>query len=309
MNSTVTLHFEKAGLQTLVQDLGREGYRAFGVPIGGAMDRGAARAANWLVGNPPEAPVLEITLMGPRIRISGDCQIALTGADLSAQIDGQAVPRYETVELAGNSVLSFGKARAGCRAYLAVGGEWQVRSWLGSCSASAYAGADLTPDSFPGKDRPIVIKTRRFGEHRRISTENRPGYPPRLRVRVLPGPEFESFSPYAIGRFFSRGYLLTSDSNRMGFRLDAQIKDFIPNREVISSGVLPGTIQVTNSGQPIILMADAQTTGGYYRLAQVISADMDRLAQLRPGDEVWFSLVTLEEVREALEPARRNLDG
>lgn len=309
MKSTATLYFEKPGLQTLVQDPGREGYRAFGVPVGGAMDRGAARAANWLVDNPFETPVLEITLMGPRIRISGDCQIALTGADLSAQIDGQAAPRYETVKVRSESVLSFGKARAGCRAYLAVGGKWQVRSWLGSCSASAYAGKELTPDSFSGRNSRIAIQTHPSISYRHIPTEDRPGYPPRLRVRVLPGPEFESFSPYAVGRFFSRGYRLTADSNRMGFRLDAQILDFKPEREVISSGVLPGTIQVTNSGRPIILMADAQTTGGYYRLAQVISADMDRLAQLRPGDEVWFSLATLEEAREALGPAQRNLDG
>jgi biotin-dependent carboxylase-like uncharacterized protein len=309
MNSTTTLNFEKPGLQTLVQDLGREGFRAFGVPVGGAMDRGAARAANWLVGNPPEAPVLEITLMGPRIRISGYCQIALTGADLSAEINGQAAPRYETVAVTGESVLSFGKARAGCRAYLAVGGEWQVRPWLGSCSASTYAGKELMPDSYPGKNSRITIQTRSLNAHRQIPVEYRPGYPPRLRVRVLPGPEFEFFSPYAVGRFFSHGYRLTADSNRMGFRLDAQILDFKPDREVISSGVLPGTIQVTNAGRPIILMADAQTTGGYYRLAQVISADMDRLAQLRPGDEVWFSLATLEEAREALGPAQRNLDG
>jgi allophanate hydrolase subunit 2 len=126
----------------------------------------------------------------------------------------------------------------------------------------------------------------------------RPEYPTRLRVRVLPGPEFEAFSPYAIGYFFSRGYRLTADSNRMGYRLDATIIDFRPAREVISSGIIPGTIQVTNSGQPIILMADAQTTGGYFRLANVISADMDRLAQLKPGDEVWFSLVHLEEAYE-----------
>ena len=298
MSHSIQLQIKKPGLQTLVQDLGRHGFRAFGVPVNGAMDQKAAEVANWLVGNPSNTPVLEITLMGPSISILGDCQIALTGADLSAHINQQTFPRYETISITGKADISFGRIKEGCRAYLAVGGKWAVRKWLGSSSAATFAGQELTPDSLIRKNSSIRIFPNQQVEKRIYAEELRPVYPTKLRVRVLPGPEFEAFSPYAIGYFFSRGYQLTADSNRMGYRLNANIIDFRPDREVISSGIIPGTIQVTNSGQPIILMADAQTTGGYFRLANVVSADMDRLAQLKPGDEVWFSLVHLEEVQE-----------
>ncbi len=302
------LHFKKSGIQTLVQDLGRSGFQAFGVPVNGAMDRSAAKVANWLVGNPLDSPVLEITLMGPQITIAGNCQIALTGADLSPKLNQQAVSRYETINITGSAELSFGKMQEGCRAYLAVGGKWNVKKWLDSYSASTYGGQELTPDSRIQKNSKLIIESRSPIEKRNYPVEKRPVFSQNLRIRVLPGPEFEAFSPYAIGYFFSRGYRLTADSNRMGYRLNANIIDFSPDREVISSGIIPGTIQVTNSGQPIILMADAQTTGGYYRLANVISADMDRLAQLKPGDEVWFSLVNLEEAYQFLKRERERTD-
>lgn len=296
-----TLHFHKPGLQTLVQDLGRNGYQAFGVPVSGALDRTSAKIANWLVGNALDTPVLEITLLGPSVAITGDCQIALTGADLSARLDGQPAPRYETIAIQGEAVLSFGRAIAGCRAYLAISGEWDLKKWLNSYSAATHQDRAIVPDSRPHKDSLLFVRPRSPVEKRVYPENQRPDFPTSLRVRVLPGPEFEAFSPYAIGFFFSRGYRLTPNSNRMGFRLDAHLIDFRPDREVISSGIVPGTIQVTNAGQPIILMADAQTTGGYYRLANVISADLDRLAQLKPGDEVWFSLVKLEEAYKAMD--------
>lgn len=300
MNDLLHLYIQKPGLQTLIQDLGRLNYRAFGVPVNGAMDQTSAKIANELVDNPPGSPVLEITLIGPQISFSHDCQIALTGADLSARIDRQPTRRYETINVNAGATLSFGKALEGCRAYLAVRGEWKIQTWLGSSSASAHQCRELTPDSCLQKDSRLSIQLRPPIAQKIYPEALRPSFPSCIRVRVLPGPEFEAFSPYAIGYFFSRGYRLTADSNRMGYRLNANIIDFRPDREVISSGIIPGAIQVTNSGQPIILMVDAQTTGGYFRLANVITADMDRLAQLKPGDEVWFSLVRLEEAYEAL---------
>lgn len=258
------------------------------------MDRTAAQTANWLVGNPLDTPVLEITLMGPTITITGRGTIALTGADLAARLDRQPAPRYETIRIDGRTTLSFSQPQSGCRAYLAVRGKWLLQPWLHS-----YAAAEgLTPESFIRKGQVIHIRSGVSTDYRRLPPETRQVYPSNLRVRVLPGPEFADFSPYAIGFFFSRGYRLNADSNRMGYRLNARLEDFSPEREIISSAVLPGTIQVTNAGQPIILMADAQTTGGYPRLANVISADLDRLAQLKPGDELWFSLVRLEEARD-----------
>jgi len=294
--SLITLHFQKAGLQTLIQDDGRIGYQSYGVPISGAMDKKSAALANELVGNPSDTPVLEITLLGPKIQIEGECQIAITGADLSPKINQETIPLYTTINVKNGDTLSFGAIKNGCRAYLAIRGEWQLAKWLNSYSAVPYAGKEATPKSVIEKGQALTIETTSIITKKSIQKAEQPIYNNSQRISVLPGPEFEEFSRHTIAYFFSRGYQLTNDSNRMGYRLDANLIDFKPKREVISSGIIPGTIQITSSGQPVILMADAQTVGGYYRIANVISADMDKLAQLKPGDEVWFSLIRQEEI-------------
>ena len=306
MTREFTLHFRKAGLQTTVQDLGRPGYQAQGVPVGGALDQTAARVANWLVGNAPGAPVLEITYSGPELTIGGACQLALTGADLAARLNGQPVPRYQTVPVAAGATLTFGRLVAGCRAYLAVGGAWQVPLWLGSRSALPSAPA-ATPDSLIRKDSSLRIQGQVFIAPRTAPARLVPALPPHLRVRVLPGPEFGEFSVLSIGYFLSRAYQLTPEASRMGYRLrgPAPAELRLPGRELISSGIVPGTVQVTSAGQPVLLLADAQTTGGYYRLATVISADLDAVAQLKPGDTLAFALVGPEEAQAALLARRR----
>jgi len=287
----ITLYFQKAGLLTTIQDKGRIGYQEFGVPVSGAMDQGAAQLANWLVNNPPSAPVLEITLLGPTIEIEGSAQIAITGADLSPKLNRQAIPMYETLTINQKAILSFGRINSGCRAYLAIGGNWMVKKWLGSASAATSAPKDLTPNSIIEKNSNLQIQHPTSFIPKRIhkpttqlmDTET-------LRISVLPGPEFEAFSNYNIGHFFSQGYQISNDSNRMGYRLIGKALDFRPSKEVISSGIVPGTIQISNSGQPIILMRDAQTTGGYYRIANVLNAGLNQLAQAKPGTFVWFTL-------------------
>ncbi len=289
-------HFQKAGLQTTIQDKGRIGYQSYGVPVSGVMDKKAAALANELVENTPETPVLEITLLGPTIKIMGDCQIAITGADLSPKVNQQPILLYKTIQLKDGDTLSFGAVKNGCRAYLAIRGNWQIKKWLDSYSALPYSGDAAMPDSLIQKGTTLQVETIPAIAIKNIPKDAQPNFRKRVRIRVLPGPEFEEFSPYTIAYFFSRGYQLTNDSNRMGYRLDATLIDFKPKREVISSGIMPGTIQITSAGQPVILMMDAQTVGGYYRIANVVSADLDKLAQLKPGDEVWFSLVRLEEL-------------
>lgn len=294
--NTATFHFIKAGLQTLIQDKGRVGYQSFGVPVSGALDKKSAALANELVGNSIDSPVIEMALLGAKIWIKGDCQIAITGADMSPKIDGQIVPNYTTITIKKEAVLSFRGAKSGCRTYIGIGGQWEIPQWLDSCSALPNSGEAATPKSLIQKESVLIIKTTPPIAIKSIAKEAQPTFLKSLRIRVLPGPEFEEFSKLTIAYFFSRGYRLTNDSNRMGYRLDASIIDFKPKREVISSGIVPGTIQITNAGQPVILMADAQTVGGYYRMANVISTDLDKLAQLRPGDEVWFSLIRLEDI-------------
>lgn len=297
MAKTTTFHFLKTGLQTLIQDQGRVGYQSYGVPVSGTIDKKSAALANELVENPADTPVLEITLLGPKIQIEGDCQIAITGADLSPKINNQAIPIYTTINVKSGDTLTFGAIKNGCRAYLAIRGIWQLSKWLNSYSALPYAGKEATPKSVLQKGQQLVIETSSNITEKSIPEQEQPIYNNSQRIRVLPGPEFEEFSPYTIAYFFSRGYKITNESNRMGYRLDGNLIDFKPKREVISSGIIPGTIQITSSGQPVILMADAQTVGGYYRITNVITADMDKLAQLKPGDEVWFSLIRLAESR------------
>lgn len=291
-----TFHFQKAGIQTLIQDRGRIGYQSYGVPVSGVMDKKSATLANELVGNDSDTPVLEIALLGPTIKVSGNCQIAITGADLSPKVNGKTIPTYETINLKDGDVLKFGGAKSGCRAYLAIRGEWQLDKWLESYSALPYSGDEATPQSYIQKDRVLAIQTANRIPKKIVPLERRPHFSTTLKVRVLPGPEFETFSNYTIGYFFSKTHQLTKESNRMGYRLKTILADFKPQKEVISAGIIPGTIQITSAGQPVILMQDAQTVGGYYRIANVITEDLDKLAQLKPGDKVGFSLIRWEEL-------------
>lgn len=286
MHNTITFQFLKAGLWTTVQDQGRIGHQAFGVPVGGAMDQTSAQLANWLVGNEKGSPVLEITLLGPTIQIKNTVQIAVTGANLSPSINNVPIPMNETVSVEQGAILKFGKIQNGCRAYLAIRGNWNIQKWLDSGSAATTSATTLTPDSIIKKDSVLNIQPTSFIEKR--TTPAPPDYASSIVIDVLPGPEFDNFSAYTIASFFSQVYTIANDSNRMGYRLLGKKLYFESKQEVISSGIVIGTIQISNAGQPILLMRDAQTTGGYARIAVVIPKDLDRLAQLKPGEQVRF---------------------
>ncbi len=289
MHNSITLHFLKAGLWTTIQDQGRIGHQASGVPVSGAMDQTAAPLANWLVGNAKEDPVLEITLLGPTIQINQAVQIAITGANLSPTVNGIPVPMYETISVESGALLKFGKIQSGCRAYLAIGGKWEIQKWLTSGSAATTYTTTLTPDSIIKKGSELTIQTTSFIEKRSIPTP--PDYTTSIVVDVLPGPEFHHFSSYMIAHFFSQTYTIANDSNRMGYRLLGKELFSESKQEVISSGIVLGTIQISNAGQPILLMRDAQTTGGYPRIAVVLPEELNRLAQLKPGEKVRFCFV------------------
>lgn len=278
----------KSGLLTTIQDHGRSGYASFGVPVGGAMDQNAMDIANKLVDNEPNTPVLEMTIMGAKIVFSAATQIAITGANLSPKVNGLGVNLYETIDIENGDILDFGRCQNGCRAYLAIRGKWHVEKWLNSASAASTNVKALTPQSIIKKDSKLIINPLNKISKKKYPLEKRVDYNSPFTIRVSPAPEFEEFSRYSIADFFSKRHQITPDSNRMGYRLASSLIDFKPQKELISSGVVPGTIQITNSGQPIILMRDAQTTGGYYRFLNVISEDLNTLAQAKPGDEIQF---------------------
>ena len=288
----INLHIVHPGLQTTIQDQGRHHYAAYGVPIGGALDRYAAQLGNWLVDNPLDHPVLEITYSGPKILIQGGCQIAITGANITPHINEQPIPLWQTITLSDTTTLSFGQLKDGCRCYLAIRGNWNIPTWLGSYSTLSYG--DVTSALDKGDTLEIhlypPIETKTFQPPFTYSNH--------IEVRVLPGPEFSWFTPASLNNLISQNYRLSPQCNRMGYRLEGQPLKLKEKKEMISSGIIPGTIQVTGSGHPIILLADAQTTGGYPRIANVISTDVDTLAQLKPGDEVKFKIVPLSEAQE-----------
>ena len=304
-----------AGLLTTVQDAGRFGFQSFGVPISGAMDSAAMRAANLLVGNLPQAPVLEITLAGPRLRFLQDALIAVTGADLGLWIewpDGRRweLPGWMTIYLRRGSELGFGSRQAGCRAYLSVAGGFRVAQVLGSastCLSGAFGGHSgrrlQAGDCLMAETASGDVGLR---AGRSWPVPLRPRYANRVEVRVLPGPQWRQFTREARASFLATEYQVQPASDRVGLRLKGAA---LPRRivtEVISSGVTMGSVQAPVDGQPIVLMADRQTAGGYAQIADVIGADLALLAQLTPGDRVSFKQVTLEQAVDALRQQRRN---
>lgn len=284
--SDLKVHIRKPGLHTTIQDKGRMGYQHLGVPFGGCMDVKSAKGANWLVGNAPDAALLEITLIGPEIVFHGSGQIALTGANLSPKINGEPIPVNQTLQIADGDLLTFGKCKYGCRSYLAIAGNWLVPQWLKS--ASAY-NAQFTPKSILKKGDSIAVETT-SAEFKTLSASQNMIFPGEVRVRMSRGPEFDSISEDVLDQLLDCDHSISVYANRMGYRLETKIKRYKAASELISSGIIPGTIQITNEGQPIILMKDAQTTGGYPRIGTIFSSDLNIVGQLKPGDKIWFDL-------------------
>lgn len=280
----------QAGMLTTVQDLGRRGHRAQGVPLSGAADAFALRLANLLVGNADDAAGLEFTLVGAHLRFLRDAVIALGGAEFPG------FPRWHPLNITAGTELKFGRARAGCRGYLAVAGGVDVPAVLGSRSTYARAGLG----GFGGRplrdgDRLVVPETNRR-PHGRWHIDERilPEYSPSPVVRFIPGSQAEEFDP-AVWR---TRFTVTPQSDRMGVRLCGVRVTRNSTADLLSTAVAPGTIQAPPDGQPIVLLAEAQTLGGYPQVGHVIAVDLPLVAQLRPGDTVQFAPVSLAEAHQ-----------
>jgi KipI family sensor histidine kinase inhibitor len=285
------------GLFTTVQDLGRWGHQGSGLPVAGAMDAVSHRMANALVGNPQGAATLEVTLSGPEIRFEASATVAITGADLGAAIDGVALPPNRPRRSSAGAVLRFSGRRSGCRAYIACDGGIDVPLVLGSRSTH-------TPSGLGGLDGRALRSGDQVGIGNAAAAGSRSVDAPRVvvggvKLRVLPGPHDDSFDTSAYDTLLRSRYIVTPQSNRMGYRLDGPPLP-VAERDMISDATFPGAIQVPPSGQPILLMADRQTVGGYPQIATVITADMGLAAQLAPGDWVEFDICTHREAIVAL---------
>ena len=296
----------RPGLMTTVQDEGRRGRQHEGVPVSGAMDRGSLRRANRAVGNAAGAAALEVTLDGLEVRVDHAGALAVAGADLGATLDGRPLPLATPVKHAAGGVVRFDGRRRGARAYLAFDGGLAVAPVLGSRAT------DLT-SALGGVNGRRLRAGDRLGVGE-LSPAHRAGGPDAqtlpaggARVRVLPGPYPEWFPPAAIDKLCRTRYEVTAESNRMGYRLRAEEPLPRETGEMISDATWQGALQVPPSGQPILLMADRQVTGGYPIIATVIAADLPVVGQLAPGDWIEFAVCTRAAAVAAL--ARLQVPG
>ena len=293
----MSVHVLAPGLLSSVQDAGRTGFRHLGVGSSGALDAYSHAVANLLVGNPMHAPVLEITLAGPRLRFEHATRIALCGADIDARSGGHALPGWRPVDLPAGSDIHLGACRRGARAYLAVAGGFVVPTLLGSASADLRGGfgghALVAGDELTVANRNLDVDAIHIAPWWIDPSPDLDFAAPAM-IRVLPGHD-AGLTGEAL---FARTWRIAAASNRQGVRLDGHALQAVEGqRERISEPVAPGTVQLPPDGRPIVLLADAQTHGGYPRIGHAIVADRPRLAQLRPGDALRFVPCTPHQAR------------
>ncbi|MGM3174827.1 5-oxoprolinase subunit PxpC [Dickeya lacustris] len=299
------LNILRAGLQTTVQDTGRHGLRSLGISQCGALDIPALKLANLLVANPAHAAVLEVTLGQLVATFTTPCWIALTGADCHATLEGKPLWTGWCFPVQAGQTLRLRSPRNGMRSYLAVSGGIDVPQVLGSYSTDVkagiggMAGRPLVDGDVLPLGEPQRLPVRSVGVKQLLFTN---------RIRVLPGPEYQEFSQASRDDFWRTGWHLSPQSNRMGYRLLGPTLVRETPRELLSHGLLPGVIQVPHNGKPIVLMADAQTTGGYPRIGCVIEADLYHLAQMRLGEPVHFLRCSLDEALKAAQAQQHYLE-
>ena len=289
------------GPLTTVQDMGRYGYQQYGVPVSGAMDNYALRLANLLVGNSEGDACLEITLLGLQLRVLEDTVVAITGADLSPKLNGESLPMWEAVMVGRGDTLSFPWPKVGCRSYLAVAGGIDVPKVMGSRSThtrsriGGFEGRALCAGDrlSSGQAYPQILK-------RRLPSQYIPEYRNQSELRVIMGPQDDHFTEEGIRTFLGSEYTISTKADRMGYRLEGPPIEHKAGADIISDGIPLGAVQVPGDRLPIVVLADRQTTGGYTKIATVITVDINKLAQAKPGDKVKFTQIREEEAYQSL---------
>ncbi|EGA89048.1 hypothetical protein GPDM_12517 [Planococcus donghaensis MPA1U2] len=297
----------KGGLQTSVQDLGRIGFQKYGVIASGVMDPFAHRLANLLVGNDEQLATLEISLVGPKIQFTEDTLIALCGGDLSPQINGSPIKTWRMLVVKKDSTLTFGEPRIGARCYLAVAGGIQVEEVMGSRSTylragiGGFKGRSLTKgdDIHNGELTPIQLKALERSSDNEFDWLVPPArYFEEPIIRMIKGKQFELFNNTSKDQIFTEAFSVSGNSDRMGYRLEGPSLALEEPTELISEAVAFGSVQVPIDGNPIILMADRQTTGGYPKIGQVASVDLPLIAQLKQGQSLRFKEISLADAQQ-----------
>jgi len=300
---------QEPGPLTTVQDLGRFGHLRVGIPTSGPMDRDVFVLGNRLVGNPDGAAGLECTLVGPRLELTDDRLVAVTGAEVAPTLNGAAIPAWQAVPAKAGDVLRLGPARSGVRAYLAIAGGLATPPVLGSRATYVRGRLGGLEGRALRKGDRLPLGAAAPGPARRVRAARVPAYGAEITVAVILGPQDDRFTVAGIDAFLSGPYELLPQSDRMGARLKGPFIEHTRGHDIVSDGVPMGGIQVIGEGQPIVLLADRQSAGGYTKIATVCSFDLGRIAQLKPGGRLTFRRVTVAEAHAMLRDSRRALDA
>ena len=304
----------KTGMLATIQDRGRFGYQKYGVNVNGAMDEGSARVANLLVGNPEDAAVLELTMSGAALRFTEDHLIAICGANMSPMMDQASLPMWQPIIVKKGSILTFASYVSGCRVYVAMAGGIRVPLVLGSSSTNmrgqlgGFNGRSLHSGDMLEVGH-VDEASRSARLWKKLQQSIGPAFNAKLfamapeeqvTIRFIPGPEYELLTADSKQKWLNGTWRIDAQSDRMGYRLHGEMLELEGSKEMISEGTVHGLIQLPANGQPIVLLSDRQTTGGYPRIAFVAAVDIPMFGQLKPGDAIRFVPVTIDEAEHLL---------
>lgn len=305
------IKFANGGFLTTIQDAGRTGFQEAGVTVAGVMDTRSYKLANILVGNEGTEAVLEVTLMGPMFEFTSDNIIAVTGGNLGPKLNGKDIPMYEAVLAKKGDTMSFMGIKSGSRAYVAFAGGLDVplvmgsrsthlKSKLGGLEGRKLGAGDVIEFLSPKSDLPNFAKRKTAAEDFGASAYT---------LRIVPGPQDDCFTDKGMDTFLGNDYTLTNEADRMGLRFEGEVIEHKNGGDIITDGIGFGAVQVPSHGQPIIMMADHQTTGGYTKIASVISVDLPIAAQLKPGCKVRFEKVSIEEAQDLFVKEQKDMEA
>lgn len=291
---------KKAGLLTTVQDLGRQKFQQYGISSAGAMDSLSLRIGNIITGNPEHFAGIETTLLGPEFIFHGDGIIAITGADSSPKINGHSIEMWSAIQVTNGDLLSFSIPNNGCRTYISISGGVNVEDIMGSKSTflrgryGGFEGRAIISKDFIKVGPPVINPMKLKG--RKLPIHHIPSYF-KNNIRFIWGPQENRFTDSSRDDFIKNAYEVTNQSDRMGYRLDGTKLFHKNNADILSDYIAPGAIQVPSNGQPIVLMADCQMSGGYTKIGMIIGVDLPLMAQKKPGDSIQFEPITIEKAQ------------
>lgn len=300
----------KPGLLTTVQDWGRIGSQSIGFNVSGVMDRRSYRLANFLVGNYTDEAVLEMTALGGSFIFLESNYIAITGADMGATIEGVPAPMYQTIFVREGDTLSFSAAKSGMYTYVAFAGGLDVPQVLGSrstnlkCAVGGFEGRKLKS----GDILPFRNTLDHLGDLHIHKLTPEDFSQSEVTLRVIMGPQDDYFTHEGIHTFLHEPYKVTQNADRMGYKLEGEPIAYKDSVDIISDGIVFGSIQVPPAGQPIVMLADRQTTGGYAKIATVVSVDLPLLVQRKPGDTVRFHKVSAKEAEKLYKKEQKHFE-